>query len=59
MVQTVSFLLDAPPNGQIHLTASVGVYMVTPPGTLEDAVGRADEAMYRAKEKGRSQYCIM
>ena len=59
LVQTVSFLLDAPPNGQIHLTASVGVYMVTPPGTLEDAVGRADEAMYRAKEKGRSQYCIM
>lgn len=59
LVQAISFHLDTPQGTPIHVTASVGVYMITSPAALEQAIARADEAMYQAKEKGRAQFYII
>lgn len=58
LLDTISFYLDTPKNTEIHVTASVGICMVTPPVTVEQAIQLADEAMYHAKENGRAQYYL-
>lgn len=37
------------------ITFSAGVTLVLPEDTLQDAVGRADDAMYRAKRQGKNR----
>lgn len=39
-------------------TCSVGVAQWRPTESLTDAIGRADEALYRAKERGRDQVAL-
>jgi diguanylate cyclase (GGDEF)-like protein len=39
----------------LTLSISIGVAMVTPHDTLEQALSRADEALYRAKNAGRNR----
>jgi diguanylate cyclase (GGDEF)-like protein len=39
----------------LTLSISIGVAMVTPQDTLEQALSRADEALYRAKNAGRNR----
>ena len=39
----------------IGVTISVGLAMMTPDELLEDALNRADEALYRAKKSGRNR----
>ena len=46
--------LDAPHDG-LNCTASVGVAIVEPDEDFNDAIRRADRALYRAKEQGRNR----
>lgn len=46
--------LDAPHDG-LHCTASVGVAIVERNEDIDDAIRRADRALYRAKENGRNR----
>ena len=39
-------------GGEVHVSMSIGVAMVEPGETAEDAISRADKGMYRAKEAG-------
>ncbi len=52
-------LVEAQPvagaKGPIALTVSIGVTLLAPGESQEDALQRADEAMYRAKAKGRNR----
>ena len=41
--------------GLKRVTASVGVTLLAPEESLERALARADEALYRAKHGGRNQ----
>jgi PleD family two-component response regulator len=43
--------------GPVRITISVGVGAFPAPGvnTVEDLIGRADDAVYGAKEKGRDR----
>lgn len=43
-----------------HVTLSIGITTLTPntKQTLQDAIRQADEALYKAKEKGRHQYQV-
>jgi len=43
------------PNGPVRLTVSIGVAELKPDDDLETLLGRADAALYRAKEGGRDQ----
>ena len=45
----------AAPNGPVRLTVSIGVAELKPDDDLETLLGRADAALYRAKEGGRDQ----
>ena len=40
------------------MTASIGYTRIHPQDTIPDIVGRADEALYFAKENGLKQYAI-
>ena len=43
-----------------HKTASFGVTLVMPKESVEDALQRADQALYRAKEAGRNRVeCLL
>ena len=42
---------------QLSVTLSLGVAQLQPGESLDDVLGRADEALYEAKEKGRNQVC--
>jgi PleD family two-component response regulator len=39
----------------LQVTASVGAAVLNPYEDVDDAIRRADRALYRAKEKGRNQ----
>ncbi|HRJ62678.1 MAG TPA: diguanylate cyclase, partial [Azospirillaceae bacterium] len=41
-----------------RLTASVGVACLREGESFDFLLGRADEAMYRAKKAGRNQICV-
>ena len=42
---------------QLSVTLSLGVAQLLPGESLDDVLGRADEALYEAKEKGRNRVC--
>lgn len=42
----------------ISITISVGVHAMMPAESYDDAIGKADEALYRAKELGRNRVCV-
>ncbi len=42
-------------HGELKVTISIGVTSLNQNESLDDVVSRADEALYRAKEKGRNQ----
>ena len=46
------------PNGPIRPTVSVGVAELGPDDGLESLLGRADQALYRAKESGRNRVVV-
>lgn len=50
---------QAPDGTSIRTSASMGVYHSRKRKSLEEMVSLADEAMYRAKKAGKSQYCMM
>lgn len=43
---------------QIHISASIGIAHWDGRSDIFTALGRADNAMYRAKEGGRNRYCL-
>ena len=46
-------------NGQtVHLTASFGVTQLDDISQIDEAIHRADIAVYRAKQSGRDQVCV-
>jgi len=48
-----------PEDARFSVTTSVGVsYLKSPDDTLEDLFGRADKALYYAKEHGRDQIVV-
>ena len=54
-VQAVAF--DPPMKG-IAVTISIGVAVRTPGEILNDFLGRADTALYNAKQAGRNRVCM-
>lgn len=42
-----------------HITASLGVTEYRKDETLEEFIGRADEALYQAKTQGKNRYCSL
>jgi diguanylate cyclase (GGDEF)-like protein len=45
-------------NETISITASIGVYVVEQMHDLQDAIARADAALYEAKNSGRNRVCL-
>ena len=43
------------PHHHLQVTASVGVAVLDPDEDVDDAIRRADRALYRAKENGRNR----
>lgn len=48
-------IADAPISSARRVTVSIGVAMYRPGDSIEALVGRADDALYRAKRSGRSR----
>jgi diguanylate cyclase (GGDEF)-like protein len=46
------------PDMEFRVGASIGAAQLEPQEELEDWVGRADKALYRAKQNGRDRVCI-
>jgi diguanylate cyclase (GGDEF)-like protein len=44
---------------EIHITCSIGVAEFKKDSSIEDVLGAADDAMYKAKESGRNCVCAM
>lgn len=44
-----------PPHDVVHFTASIGVALIEADEAIDDAIRRADMALYRAKESGRDR----
>ncbi|MBX9913519.1 MAG: sensor domain-containing diguanylate cyclase [Pseudomonadaceae bacterium] len=42
----------------LHATISLGLTEMRPDDSLDNLIGRADRALYRAKESGRNRLCI-
>jgi diguanylate cyclase (GGDEF)-like protein/PAS domain S-box-containing protein len=56
MIAKISQPIDLGDGNSAHVSASIGIAIPTGPGDSADAVlRRADEAMYEAKQRGRSQ----
>ncbi len=49
---------DAPRRTGLPVTASIGVSLFHPSDTAADLVGRADEALYKAKKRGRNRVVV-
>jgi diguanylate cyclase (GGDEF)-like protein len=45
-------------SGPLTVTVSVGLAQLTPRDDLESVLGRADRALYRAKQLGRDRVCM-
>ena len=48
-------------QGPVRITASLGVAVFHPDGsslTIDRLLGRADQALYKAKQAGRNQVCL-
>ena len=45
-------------GGRILATASIGLSLATPTGTLDERLAAADRALYRAKQSGRNRVVI-
>lgn len=43
-------------NSEVHLSVSIGVAMYPKDGNIQQLIGTADTAMYRAKKDGKNQY---
>jgi diguanylate cyclase (GGDEF)-like protein len=43
-------------NSEVHLSVSIGVAMYPKDGNIQQLIGAADTAMYRAKKDGKNQY---
>lgn len=43
---------------KVHITASFGIARVAPTRGIDDAIHRADLALYRAKTSGRNRVCV-
>lgn len=55
-VRAMQFMTD---EGPVHLTASIGIVVLPDHATTaEEALARADLAMYRAKDGGRNSVCV-
>ncbi|WP_439859365.1 sensor domain-containing diguanylate cyclase [Pseudomonas sp. MBLB4136] len=44
-------------DGQLRVTTSIGLAELHPGDTLDQLIGRADRALYRAKQSGRNRLC--
>lgn len=53
MIEMSSFKIPVPPS-EISRTCSIGISDLRPGDTLEELLHRADQCLYRAKEKGRN-----
>lgn len=42
-------------EGELDITLSIGAAVSRPQDTVDDVIGRADEALYRAKDNGRNR----
>ncbi|MGI3130579.1 sensor domain-containing diguanylate cyclase [Halopseudomonas pachastrellae] len=50
--------IDAGTEQPLQLTISLGVTAIAPGDSLQDALNRADKALYQAKHSGRNQVCL-
>jgi diguanylate cyclase (GGDEF)-like protein len=59
LVIPVSLANGKPSSVNLHITVSIGAaYMLPEIQSLDALIGRADEAMYRAKGAGRNRVCV-
>ncbi|GIE95180.1 hypothetical protein Ari01nite_26450 [Paractinoplanes rishiriensis] len=54
MRRTIADLIVPTPTGEVSVTVSIGVAELKPDDDLAALLGRADEALYRAKQDGRN-----
>ncbi|MFQ3197023.1 MAG: diguanylate cyclase (GGDEF)-like protein [Paraglaciecola sp.] len=50
----IASTLFCKPHKELNITVSIGIYQLKVSDTIDQAVGRADENLYRAKDAGRN-----